>query len=160
MYACYYYLFHSKGVVLRPFSKVTRRNGEPLRAVLISWFFVQVKLCFRILVIVQSYHCRRQWHAYSKKGLCFLMNCFIYILTFNAPNKLIRATVTYREPFPLYMYRWQRNIFSIMYFFFRKAGNLRFCYTYFKNSSSLKVIISLSSVTLMIELFFCKKNTS
>ena len=44
------YLFHSKGILLRPFSKVTRRNGEPLRAVFISWFFVQVELCFRILV--------------------------------------------------------------------------------------------------------------
>lgn len=32
------------GVILRPFSKVTRRNGEPLRAVLMSWFFVQVVL--------------------------------------------------------------------------------------------------------------------
>ncbi|KAL9981220.1 hypothetical protein ACROYT_G009894 [Oculina patagonica] len=32
------------GVVLRPFGKVTRRNGEPLRAVLISWFFVQIVL--------------------------------------------------------------------------------------------------------------------
>ncbi|KAJ7377254.1 hypothetical protein OS493_030065 [Desmophyllum pertusum] len=30
------------GVVLRPFSKITR--GEPLRAVLISWFFVQIVL--------------------------------------------------------------------------------------------------------------------
>ena len=47
-------LFLPKGVVLRPFSKITR--GEPLRAVLISWFFVQVKLCFRTLMTVQSYH--------------------------------------------------------------------------------------------------------
>ena len=38
--------FHPTGVILRPFSKVTRRNGEPLRAVLMSWFFVQVKLYF------------------------------------------------------------------------------------------------------------------
>lgn len=32
------------GILLRPFSKVTRRNGEPLRAVFISWFFVQIVL--------------------------------------------------------------------------------------------------------------------
>lgn len=32
------------GIILRPFSKVIRRNGEPLRAVLMSWFLVQVVL--------------------------------------------------------------------------------------------------------------------
>ncbi|KAM7443073.1 hypothetical protein ABFA07_008158 [Porites harrisoni] len=31
------------GIILRPFSKV-QKNGEPLRAVLVSWFFIQIVL--------------------------------------------------------------------------------------------------------------------
>lgn len=122
-----YYFFHSKGVLLRPFSKVTRRNGEPVRAVLISWFFVQVKLFFRILVTVQSHPCQKDWHVYSKKREFFFSGeLFLYILSLSVPNELIR--VTYGEHSLLYLY--QRNIFYIMLFsFFRSASDLRFWYT-------------------------------
>ncbi|XP_027060222.1 solute carrier family 12 member 9-like [Pocillopora damicornis] len=40
------------GVILRPFSKVTHRNGEPLRAVLMSWFFVQSALMVILFVVI------------------------------------------------------------------------------------------------------------
>ncbi|RMX53501.1 hypothetical protein pdam_00017334 [Pocillopora damicornis] len=40
------------GVILRPFSKVTHRNGEPLRAVLMSWFFVQESKALMVILFV------------------------------------------------------------------------------------------------------------
>ena len=57
-------LVYLLGIILRPFSKV-QRNGEPLRAVLVSWFFIQV--CCAVTHVLFIYNISK------RKALAFII---------------------------------------------------------------------------------------